>query len=185
VAFAWLPDDRWVHRYLVFSADGRSSGEGVLRGSDRTGRLHPDGRRSAASGGRRRCGGRGLSVPRLPDGSAGIAFSRARRVRARSERTSRPAPRAPAGLRQAFEEQRAQHRGAVHTPQAPNRCPNPRHALSCPSLHHARPAGQRNDPDGLPHNIYQADSALYWTCQGDGVKVPFIPSSAWPGTSQR
>jgi hypothetical protein len=27
VAFAWLPDDRWKHRYLVFTADGRSSGE--------------------------------------------------------------------------------------------------------------------------------------------------------------
>jgi hypothetical protein len=27
VAYAWLPDDRWVYRYLVFTADGRSSGE--------------------------------------------------------------------------------------------------------------------------------------------------------------
>jgi hypothetical protein len=27
VAFAWLPDDRWENRYLVFTADGRSSGE--------------------------------------------------------------------------------------------------------------------------------------------------------------
>lgn len=27
MAFAWLPDDRWAHRYLVFTADGRSSGE--------------------------------------------------------------------------------------------------------------------------------------------------------------
>jgi hypothetical protein len=27
VAFAWLPDDRWEHHYLVFTADGRGSGE--------------------------------------------------------------------------------------------------------------------------------------------------------------
>jgi hypothetical protein len=27
VAFAWLPDDRWEHRYLVFTGDGGSSGE--------------------------------------------------------------------------------------------------------------------------------------------------------------
>jgi hypothetical protein len=27
VSFAWLPDDRWKHRYLVFTADGRNSGE--------------------------------------------------------------------------------------------------------------------------------------------------------------
>ena len=27
MAFAWLPDDRWENRYLVFTADGRSSGE--------------------------------------------------------------------------------------------------------------------------------------------------------------
>ena len=27
MAFAWLPDDQWAHRYLVFTADGRSSGE--------------------------------------------------------------------------------------------------------------------------------------------------------------
>jgi hypothetical protein len=27
VAFAWLPDDRWENRYLVFTADGRGSGE--------------------------------------------------------------------------------------------------------------------------------------------------------------
>jgi hypothetical protein len=27
VAFAWLADDRWEHRYLLFTADGSSSGE--------------------------------------------------------------------------------------------------------------------------------------------------------------
>jgi hypothetical protein len=27
VAFAWLPDDRWENRYLVFTADGVGSGE--------------------------------------------------------------------------------------------------------------------------------------------------------------
>jgi hypothetical protein len=27
VAYAWLADDRWQHRYLIFTEDGRSSGE--------------------------------------------------------------------------------------------------------------------------------------------------------------